>query len=634
MNDDGKEGDPPPHVEDPASRYPFISAALEAARAARAAGASPTDVRAAALAVAVDAPVEVRDAVLEVDPEGARLHRWDVNEIKEPWAAMACIALGLNHGFENFMLDNIGGAAVGGAAVAAEPGPAPASDQDFFAALSRSSNNQNVGVALPRAGSAYQVFDSGIDQSTFRRDFMRMREVDITGLNAHLLLRKSLSQVAEECSTNPVFSPVRGKGDLQLVEYLIAAGALRGIDVGSTIVAKALADTTAKAIDGRTLVNLRDNVWRAIEQVSLDDSGYIPPVLSIFDPDLDLSILRGYESYWSSSLSRQEYEEWVADDRVLKDRITIQAARDLSKKLDVNDEILAAMARPRGQQLILMNKILEDDERHRRFMAEPGQAANAPCWRECCSENKVSQIAEGFQRKVRFHDALLEAGRALGADRFLQLGWKCSVCKTQNNPTMTTCSGSACINEAPKGAETIPCKALRGLTKYDTRARLVLERLNIIPKLCVHCKTVATRYCADCKECRCTFCDQQLHIQRGLHGHQRSPLPVSFAYARVAVADGSELDDCSICYDKLDGLSAQVITPCGHYFHETCIRRWIVEQGRQGQNTCPYCRIPLTIADLKPANKRIYQAAGGAKKRKRKSKRGKKRGRKHRRSRK
>jgi hypothetical protein len=293
MSDDGKEGDAPPRAE-VASRYPFISAALEAARSAIAAGASPTEVRAAALAVAVEAPVEVRAAVLELAPEDTRLHRWDVNESKEPWAAMACVALGLNHGFENFMLDDLGG----------------------------------------RRG--FQVFDSGIDQSTFRNQFMREEE-DIKALNGLLLLRKSLSQVAEEC-TKPVFSRVRARGDLQLVEYLIYAGALRGVDVGSTIVAKAFVNTTAEANElfnnpnpksvlydrqsaRNKLVNLKDNVWRAIEQVMLHDYGVIPPGLSIFDASLVVDDL-GPEN-WDNY--RAEYEAYVAS-QVYKDKKTIRNA--------------------------------------------------------------------------------------------------------------------------------------------------------------------------------------------------------------------------------------------------------------------------------------------------------------------
>jgi hypothetical protein len=549
MSDDGKEGDAPPHVE-VASRYPFISAALEAARAAIAAGASPTEVRAAALAVAVEAPVEVRAAVLELAPEDVRLHRWDVNESKEPWAAMACVALGLNHGFENFMLDDLGGRKL------------------------------------------FQVFDSGIDQSIFRNQLMRIREEDIKALNGLLLLGKSLIQVAEEC-TKPVFSRVRAKGDLQLVEYLIYAGALRGVDVGSTIVAKAFVDTTAEAnellnnpnpksvlydrqLAGKKLVNLRDNVWHAIEQVHLVDTGQIPPVLSFLDlagypvlhPDLDLSILKGYEWNSATMKNRQDYEDTVRRDRALKDRITIQAALNVSEKLYVNDNEWIITLRAAYEQL----SRIEPDKTDLHW-----------------------KVAEKIVRKARFHDALLAAGLALGPERFLQLGWSCSACRTQNDPTMTTCS--ACINKAPKGAETIPFKAMRGLTKYDTReliahqAGLVLERLNI--------------------------------------------LPLAYAAAaHVAVAAAApaarRLDECPVCAEVLDGNSPQVRTPCGHYFHTECIQAWL-----RGHNTCPISREPLTIAQLTPANERIYQ---GAKKRKSKrgikKTRGKKRGRKHRRSRK
>lgn len=48
--------------------------------------------------------------------------------------------------------------------------------------------------------------------------------------------------------------------------------------------------------------------------------------------------------------------------------------------------------------------------------------------------------------------------------------------------------------------------------------------------------------------------------------------------------------DCTICYDDHNKLTAQnvFITPCGHLYHEQCIKEWT-----KNHSTCPFCRTEL-----------------------------------------
>ena len=57
----------------------------------------------------------------------------------------------------------------------------------------------------------------------------------------------------------------------------------------------------------------------------------------------------------------------------------------------------------------------------------------------------------------------------------------------------------------------------------------------------------------------------------------------------LTTASQSELaeheDVCSICYLELESPQA-VITPCFHYFHLVCLKKWLISQDR---DTCPLC---------------------------------------------
>ncbi|XP_075067842.1 E3 ubiquitin-protein ligase RNF139 [Mixophyes fleayi] len=59
----------------------------------------------------------------------------------------------------------------------------------------------------------------------------------------------------------------------------------------------------------------------------------------------------------------------------------------------------------------------------------------------------------------------------------------------------------------------------------------------------------------------------------------------------VKVSEGSEIDDvCAICYQEFR--SSARVTPCHHYFHALCLRKWLYIQ-----DTCPMCHQKVYIED-------------------------------------
>jgi hypothetical protein len=49
---------------------------------------------------------------------------------------------------------------------------------------------------------------------------------------------------------------------------------------------------------------------------------------------------------------------------------------------------------------------------------------------------------------------------------------------------------------------------------------------------------------------------------------------------------------CCICLDNINRSRTAYFLPCCHYFHESCINRWL-----ETNITCPECRIPFFIQD-------------------------------------
>uniref|UniRef100_A0A803XS01 E3 ubiquitin-protein ligase AMFR n=1 Tax=Meleagris gallopavo TaxID=9103 RepID=A0A803XS01_MELGA len=75
--------------------------------------------------------------------------------------------------------------------------------------------------------------------------------------------------------------------------------------------------------------------------------------------------------------------------------------------------------------------------------------------------------------------------------------------------------------------------------------------------------------------------------------HPGTPPPRKNERGRFAVATPEELavnnDDCAICWDSMQ--SARKL-PCGHLFHNSCLRSWLEQD-----TSCPTCRMSLNITD-------------------------------------
>ncbi|XP_077983036.1 uncharacterized protein LOC144437877 [Glandiceps talaboti] len=81
-------------------------------------------------------------------------------------------------------------------------------------------------------------------------------------------------------------------------------------------------------------------------------------------------------------------------------------------------------------------------------------------------------------------------------------------------------------------------------------------------------------------------------IQRRIKRHRNYRRVVSNMEARFAPATAEELeandDDCAICWDRM--MTARKL-PCGHYFHNSCLRSWL-----EHDTSCPTCRKSLNVA--------------------------------------
>ncbi|CAN0270934.1 unnamed protein product [Lampetra fluviatilis] len=80
-------------------------------------------------------------------------------------------------------------------------------------------------------------------------------------------------------------------------------------------------------------------------------------------------------------------------------------------------------------------------------------------------------------------------------------------------------------------------------------------------------------------------------VQRRIRRHKNYLQVVGNMEARFAAATPEELasnnDDCAICWDSMQ--SARKL-PCGHLFHNACLRSWLEQD-----TSCPTCRMSLNI---------------------------------------
>ncbi|KAM4606805.1 E3 ubiquitin-protein ligase AMFR [Discoglossus pictus] len=82
-------------------------------------------------------------------------------------------------------------------------------------------------------------------------------------------------------------------------------------------------------------------------------------------------------------------------------------------------------------------------------------------------------------------------------------------------------------------------------------------------------------------------------FQRRLRRHKNYLRVVGNMEAHFAVATPEELeannDDCAICWDSMQAARK---LPCGHLFHNSCLRSWLEQD-----TSCPTCRMSLNMAD-------------------------------------
>uniref|UniRef100_A0A3P8XI32 E3 ubiquitin-protein ligase AMFR n=1 Tax=Esox lucius TaxID=8010 RepID=A0A3P8XI32_ESOLU len=80
-------------------------------------------------------------------------------------------------------------------------------------------------------------------------------------------------------------------------------------------------------------------------------------------------------------------------------------------------------------------------------------------------------------------------------------------------------------------------------------------------------------------------------VQRRVRRHKNYLRVINNMEARFAVATEEELvannDDCAICWDSMQ--TARKL-PCGHLFHNSCLRSWLEQD-----TSCPTCRMSLNI---------------------------------------
>ncbi|KAG5848714.1 hypothetical protein ANANG_G00102310 [Anguilla anguilla] len=82
-------------------------------------------------------------------------------------------------------------------------------------------------------------------------------------------------------------------------------------------------------------------------------------------------------------------------------------------------------------------------------------------------------------------------------------------------------------------------------------------------------------------------------VQRRIRRHKNYLRVIDNMEARFAVATPEELaannDDCAICWDSMQAARK---LPCGHLFHNSCLRSWLEQD-----TSCPTCRMSLNISE-------------------------------------
>ncbi|KAG6533811.1 BRCA1-associated protein homolog 2-like [Zingiber officinale] len=74
----------------------------------------------------------------------------------------------------------------------------------------------------------------------------------------------------------------------------------------------------------------------------------------------------------------------------------------------------------------------------------------------------------------------------------------------------------------------------------------------------------------------------------------KGPRPASTAavVGLQMVTTTAEDTSCSICLDDFEVMTQALAMPCGHSFHEVCLKEWL-----RRRNSCPLCRFSLPTAE-------------------------------------
>ena len=130
------------------------------------------------------------------------------------------------------------------------------------------------------------------------------------------------------------------------------------------------------------------------------------------------------------------------------------------------------------------------------------------------------------------------------------------------------------------------CRGCRRIIPLETMRRCTRENCNNL-------------FCYPCLEANRPrgYCDQECQREarnarrRDTDARRRAAQERQVAYGGRSVASRTRgrAVNCSICV----GDSPNIITPCGHEFHEDCVREWV---GRGGN--CPICRGTLAMYDV------------------------------------
>ena len=73
-------------------------------------------------------------------------------------------------------------------------------------------------------------------------------------------------------------------------------------------------------------------------------------------------------------------------------------------------------------------------------------------------------------------------------------------------------------------------------------------------------------------------------VNKGLTEKQIDNLPFTKYHQKIS----KDIDKCIICMDEFKRRERVKLLPCGHIFHNNCIKEWLLKE-----NTCPFCKTEI-----------------------------------------